>query len=226
MISPAAFGSATSFWVAGMMLTCGLAYGDLALEIVAGNGLTVIIRGEAESDITIEVSEDMERWTPVTTVELQASPASFAFDLSTTSQSSQRFYRARESEPPGFAEVLEVTASGIDGAYTFSVRIRSPDLGCSQYADWWEVLTEQGQLLYRRILTHSHVAEQPFTRSGGPVPVAEDQAVWIRAHMHPFGYGPMLWKGSVASGFASELQDEVFVAGVAAEPPLPAGCAF
>ncbi|MCB0054175.1 MAG: hypothetical protein KDE24_32035, partial [Caldilinea sp.] len=67
------------------------------------------------------------------------------------------------------ADVFGVTVRGDDGAYQFSVEIASPDTGCNQYADWWEVLDSDGNLLYRRILTHSHVDEQPFIRSGGPV---------------------------------------------------------
>jgi len=67
------------------------------------------------------------------------------------------------------ADVLSVEVTGSPNAYQFSVKIASPDTGCEQYADWWEVLSEDGQLLYRRILLHSHVNEQPFVRSGGPV---------------------------------------------------------
>jgi len=67
------------------------------------------------------------------------------------------------------ARVTKVTVSGEANNYNFSVTIASPDTGCDQYADWWEVFTEDGVLIYRRILAHSHVTEQPFTRSGGAV---------------------------------------------------------
>ena len=87
------------------------------------------------------------------------------------------------------ADVIAVQASGSPGAYQFNVGIRSPDKGCAQYADWWEVVSTDGKLLYRRVLLHSHVDEQPFTRSGGPVPIQPDTVVWVRAHMNTGGYG-------------------------------------
>ena len=96
------------------------------------------------------------------------------------------------------ADVTAVTVAGDTGAYTFSVTIASPDTGCDQYADWWEVVTEDGELLYRRILAHSHAGEQPFTRSGGPVKIDPETVVWVHAHLAPGGYGgiaiPALWQ--------------------------------
>lgn len=127
---------------------------------------------------------------------------------------------------PPLADIVSVKASGEPGAYTFAVGIASPDTGCQQYADWWEVIAETGELLYRRVLTHSHVDEQPFVRPGGPVPIEEDRLVWVRAHMHPGGYGGVAWRGSVATGFvAAELVSE-FAAEVAQLEPLPTGCRF
>jgi len=124
------------------------------------------------------------------------------------------------------ADITAVVASGAAGAYTFSVTVSSPDTGCDQYADWWEVLDEEGQLLYRRVLLHSHVGEQPFTRSGGAVAVAVGQIVWVRAHMNTSGYGGVAFKGSVQDGFvAAELAAE-FAAEVVEQEPLPFGCDF
>ena len=126
---------------------------------------------------------------------------------------------------PG-ADVTGAAASGSPGAYSFNVTIKSPDTGCKQYADWWEVVSENGKLLYRRVLLHSHVGEQPFTRSGGPVPIQPDTIVWVRAHMNTSGYGGASVKGSVNTGFKPALPEAGFAAGLATQPPLPDGCAF
>ncbi len=121
------------------------------------------------------------------------------------------------------ADVLSVSARGS----SFSVEIRSPDLGCSQYADWWEVVTPGGELVYRRILAHSHVDEQPFTRSGGPVEVGAEDTVIVRAHMNPGGYGGRALRGSASAGFSADPSITAsFAADLATAEPLPSGCAF
>lgn len=124
------------------------------------------------------------------------------------------------------AEVLEVKVSGEAGGYNFSVTISSPDEGCSQYADWWEVISLEGDLLYRRVLLHSHVNEQPFTRSGGPVPIEADEIVWVRAHMNPGGYGSLAMKGSFEGGFEQVELSPDFAGELEETPPLPQGCNF
>lgn len=126
----------------------------------------------------------------------------------------------------GKATVTDVSVSGADNQYTFSVTISSPDLGCNQYADWWEVIDIDGNLIYRRILAHSHVDEQPFTRSGGPVSISENTEVYIRAHMNTTSYGTVVFKGSIATGFASQNLEADFAQNVEENDPLPEGCAF
>jgi hypothetical protein len=124
------------------------------------------------------------------------------------------------------ADVLSVSTSGPAGAYQLAVTVRSPDTGCQQYADWWEVLSEDGRLLYRRVLLHSHVDEQPFTRSGGPVAIGPDTVVWVRAHMHPAGYGGKAMRGSASAGFRPATLAADFGARLAQQAPLPRGCDF
>ena len=127
------------------------------------------------------------------------------------------------------AVVEEVKVSGDEGSYNFSVTLKSPDTGCDQYANWWEVISADGKtLIYRRILGHSHVNEQPFTRSGGPVSVPASTEVIVRAHMHPSGYGDGLiaMKGSVTNGFSPYEVEEGFGADLENADPQPTGCAF
>ncbi|WP_344928022.1 hypothetical protein [Aquimarina addita] len=130
------------------------------------------------------------------------------------------------SEQETKAVVTNVSVTGEENNFIFNVTVKSPDLGCNQYADWWEVLSEEGELLYRRILLHSHVDDQPFTRSGGPVAITKEQVVYIRAHMNTNGYGSVVYKGSVSVGFTEHILDTDFAIDVVTEEPLPDGCAF
>lgn len=122
------------------------------------------------------------------------------------------------------AQVLAVKSSGAPLNYTFEVEIKSPDTGCDQYADWWEVVTEDAQLIYRRILTHSHVNEQPFRRSGGPVKINTNQKVFIRVHMNNLGYSLKGLTGSTDQGFNLHELPEGFGSDLAALQPLPGDC--
>jgi hypothetical protein len=128
--------------------------------------------------------------------------------------------------PAQHAEVLEVAVTGGEEEYTFSVTLKSPDKGCEQFADWWEVITPEGDLIYRRILLHSHVNEQPFTRSGGPVKVGENRVLIVRAHMNTTGYGTGSMRGSVSVGFTRVTLPGDFAVSLEKEKPLPTGCAF
>jgi len=135
---------------------------------------------------------------------------------------------AASSDPdaPRLADVVSVEVRGEAGAFELAVGIRSADTGCEQYADWWEVVDAEGRLLYRRILRHSHVDEQPFVRSGGPIALDRERIVWVRAHLHPSGYGGRAMTGSVDTGFAPAKPEPGFAAALEDEPPLPEGCAF
>ncbi|MDY8136103.1 hypothetical protein U0D62_10840 [Aquimarina sp. 2201CG5-10] len=124
------------------------------------------------------------------------------------------------------SSVTEVSVSGQEYDYTFNVGIKSPDTGCKQYADWWEIVSEDGELIYRRILLHSHVGEQPFTRSGGSVNINKDQTVFIRSHMNNKGYGEVVFKGSVSKGFKRYVLTSEFANELQTISPLPKGCRF
>lgn len=49
--------------------------------------------------------------------------------------------------------------------FRIDVTISHPDTGWDHYANRWDVLDENGELLGSRTLHHPHVDEQPFTRS-------------------------------------------------------------
>ena len=129
---------------------------------------------------------------------------------------------ARAADPR--ADVLRATASGNPGAYELAVTVKSPDEGCHRYTSWWEVVSEDGKLLFRRVLMHSHPEEQPFTRPGGPVPIAADATVVVRAYFHPTGYGGAALRGSVEQGFAAGSTPPGFAAELAGKPPHPSSC--
>ena len=130
-------------------------------------------------------------------------------------------------EGPSFAaDVVAVAVSGAPGAYRFEVTVSSPDTGCDRYADWWEVLSADGALLYRRTVLHSHVDEQPFSRSSGPVAIDAARDVIVRAHMSLGGYGGAALRGSVGAGFSPVALPANFAAGVESIDPQPPDCAF
>ena len=131
-----------------------------------------------------------------------------------------------ESSTTELAAVTAVSFTGDAGSYTFSVTIQSLDTGCTQYADWWEVIRPDGSLVYRRILTHSHIDEQPFTRSGGPVNVTADEDILVRAHMNSNGYGEQVFRGSIELGLIPVSIESSFAENLEFEDPLPDSCAF
>jgi hypothetical protein len=143
-----------------------------------------------------------------------------------SSEEPARAAAAAKPESPVRADVVAVRISGSPGAYRFSVTVHSADTGCAQYADWWEVVGADGRLVYRRVLLHSHADEQPFERSGGPVPIQPDTTVWVRAHMSTTGYTGAALKGSVSGGFTPMTPAAEFAQALATQPPLPDGCAF
>lgn len=124
------------------------------------------------------------------------------------------------------AQITDVNATGETNNYTFAVTVSSPDTGCDRYADWWEVVTPEGELVYRRVLLHSHVNEQPFQRTGGIVPIQSDQEVIVRVHMSDTGYSDLAQQGTVASGFGSTTLSPDFAADLETVEPLPGDCAF
>lgn len=76
-----------------------------------------------------------------------------------------------------------------NGQWRFSVTLRHDDTGWDHYADLWQVVTPDGDLLGERVLLHPHVNEQPFTRSLGGVKIPDDiSKVIIRARDTVHGF--------------------------------------
>ena len=78
--------------------------------------------------------------------------------------------------------VKAVTKPDTTGRYEISVTIQSPDENCDRHADWWEVLSEEGELLGRKLIENPHKFEQPFTTTATINIPTSDQAVIVRAH--------------------------------------------
>jgi hypothetical protein len=91
----------------------------------------------------------------------------------------------------GEADIVDAQArAAADGTWRFSVTVEHADDGWEHYANRWEVVGPDGQILGTRQLAHPHVDEQPFTRSLSGVSVPEGvTTVTIRAHDSVHGYG-------------------------------------
>lgn len=90
-----------------------------------------------------------------------------------------------------FADEVRILDVGVEcpRSCTFMVTLEHADQGWNHYADLWEVLTLDDQLLGARVLYHPHENEQPFTRSlsGVSIPAGVRQ-VKIRARDSVHGY--------------------------------------
>ena len=195
-------------------------------ELTSETEARMIITGKKSTQYLVESSEDLIAWTERAEIQMSSDSETVEYLDPDILNNPHRFYRSREVNSQTMAHILSAQASGESSNYFFTVTIQSPDLGCNQYANWWEVLSESGDLLYRRILTHSHVNEQPFSRMGGAIPITSDEPVYIRAHMNTAGYGGMAFHGTVESGFFPIALSADFASALATSAPLPAGCDF
>lgn len=90
----------------------------------------------------------------------------------------------------GKADVLAAQAVRSGAGWTVSATIRHADEGWNHYANSFQVLHMDGEVLGTRVLYHPHVTEQPFTRSlsGLKIP-AGIKKVRVRAGDLVHGYG-------------------------------------
>ena len=93
----------------------------------------------------------------------------------------------------GEADILDVKLSKTgERLYRLDVSVRHDDQGWVHFANRWEVVGPDGQILATRVLAHPHVREQPFTRFLGNIEIGEGLAnVTVRAHDSLHGYGGM-----------------------------------
>ncbi len=90
----------------------------------------------------------------------------------------------------GEADVLQAKATRSGAKWSFSVTVQHADEGWDHFADRWEVLTLEGELLATRVLAHPHVGEQPFTRGMAGIEIPEGtKEVVVRARDSVHGYG-------------------------------------
>ena len=88
----------------------------------------------------------------------------------------------------GVVKIVDVEVT-CNNSCTFAVTLKHQDEGWEHYANQWDVITTDGQLLKTRVLYHPHVDEQPFTRSMSGVTIPPGtSAVKVRAKDSKHGY--------------------------------------
>ncbi len=89
----------------------------------------------------------------------------------------------------GQVDVLDaVMTPSSQGRFDISVTLRHADSGWDHYANRWEVIAPDGQVLAVRTLAHPHVHEQPFTRSLRAVAIPST-TTWVRVRGHDLVHG-------------------------------------
>lgn len=91
----------------------------------------------------------------------------------------------------GKADVVDATIESTgDATWRVETTVRHADEGWDHYADAWEVLGPDGQVLGTRELHHPHENEQPFTRSLTGLRIPEGvERIEVRARDSVHGHG-------------------------------------
>jgi hypothetical protein len=88
----------------------------------------------------------------------------------------------------GEVRIVEVKVE-CPGSCTFSVTLEHNDEGWHHYANQWDVMSLDDQILGSRVLYHPHEHEQPFTRSLSGVIIPQGvKQVKVRAMDSVHGY--------------------------------------
>ena len=90
-----------------------------------------------------------------------------------------------------FAQVTHVeTTQKTSGNWCFNTSVLHNDQGWEHYADRWEILDLEGNVLGYRSLGHPHDNEQPFTRSRCKINIPPEMTkVVVRAKCNKHGFG-------------------------------------
>jgi hypothetical protein len=84
---------------------------------------------------------------------------------------------------------VRATQSG-DGLWKFDTTVRHNDEGWDHYADVWQVVDAENNIMAERILAHPHDTEQPFTRSQSNIQIPPElTTVMVRAKCNVHGFG-------------------------------------
>ncbi len=90
----------------------------------------------------------------------------------------------------GEADVVNVELKALgENKFRVNATVAHADSGWDHYANRWDVLTPDGELLGSRELAHPHDNEQPFTRSLTVLIPADIKQITVRAHdsVHELG---------------------------------------
>ena len=99
---------------------------------------------------------------------------------------SSPYFQARAGEVDVIQVKLKQESPGI---YTASVTLKHNDQGWKHFANRWEILDLEGNILATRVLAHPH-AEQPFTRQLTDISIPDDvDQVRVRGHDLVHNYG-------------------------------------
>ncbi len=91
----------------------------------------------------------------------------------------------------GKADIVDATIeSSGDDTWRVEATVRHADEGWDHYADAWQILGPDGEVLGTRELHHPHENEQPFTRALTGVRIPEGvERVEVRARDSVHGHG-------------------------------------
>ncbi|MFC1233542.1 hypothetical protein [Vibrio sp. F74] len=91
----------------------------------------------------------------------------------------------------GEADIIDVQVSKTSkDTYRFDVTVSHADSGWEHYANKWDIVDKDGNVLGTRTLHHPHENEQPFTRGLSDIHISsKNHSVTVRAHDFVHQYG-------------------------------------